>query len=238
MTDMRVALVSGANRGIGLEISRQLARLGQMVALGARDTAKGEKAADELRTEGLEVPVIALDVADPASCAKAVSDVAAMFGRLDVLVNNAGVFLDTTETGQQRALSVSPNTVEQTFRINTLGPLCLIQAAVPLMKQQGYGRIVNVSSGMGQLSEMGGGHAGYRLSKSALNALTRVMAAELASQPIKVNAMCPGWVRTSMGGPGANRSVEQGAETAVWLATLEEDGPSGGFFRDMKPIAW
>ncbi len=135
-------------------------------------------------------------------------------------------------------LDVSVDLVMQTYLTNTVGPLRLIQAVVPAMQKLGYGRIVNLSSGAGQLSEMGSGFPAYRMSKSALNALTRLTAAELGPRPIKINAMCPGWVRTAMGGPNATRSVEKGAETAVWLATLPEDGPTGGFFRDMKPIAW
>jgi NAD(P)-dependent dehydrogenase (short-subunit alcohol dehydrogenase family) len=128
--------------------------------------------------------------------------------------------------------------VLETFKTNTLGPLQLIQAVVPHMKARGYGRIVNLSSGAGQLADMGGGFPAYRMSKAALNALTRIAAAELGPGDIKINAMCPGWVKTAMGGPGATRSVEKGAETAVWLATLPADGPTGGFFRDRKPIPW
>lgn len=238
MTQTRVALVTGANRGIGLEIARQLARLGLLVALGSRDPAKGQEAANTLISEGLELPVVALDTADPASCRKVVDDVVSMLGRLDVLVNNAGVFLEKEATGEQSALNVRPETVERTLRTNTLGPLVLIQSAIPVMLRQGYGRIVNLSSGLGQLAEMGGNYAGYRMSKAALNAVTRTIAAELAGSPIKINAMCPGWVRTDMGGPQADRTVEHGAETAVWLATLDNDGPTGGFFRDKAPIAW
>lgn len=238
MSQTRVALVTGANRGIGLEIARQLARLGFLVALGSRDSAKGRQAADVLVSEGLELPVIQLDTSDPASCHKAVDEVVTMLGRLDVLVNNAGVFLETKANGEASALDVRPQTVEQTLRTNTLGPLVLIQAAVPVMQRQGYGRIVNLSSGLGQLSDMGKNFVAYRLSKTALNAVTRTVAAELADSAIKINAMCPGWVRTDMGGPDASRSTEQAAETAVWLATLDDDGPTGGFFRDKAAIAW
>ncbi len=238
MSQTRVALVTGANRGIGLEIARQLARLGLLVALGARDPEKGKQAAEQLLSEGLELPVIQLDTSDPASCRKAVEEVVSMFGRLDVLVNNAGVFLDTAASGQQSALAVRPETVEQTLRVNTVGPLVLIQAAVPVMQGQDYGRIVNLSSSLGQLTEMGGTNVAYRMSKAALNAVTRTVAAELADSPIKINSMCPGWVKTDMGGSEADRTTEQGAETAVWLATLEDDGPTGGFFRDKTAIAW
>ena len=238
MSQTRAALVTGANRGIGLEIARQLARGGLLVALGARDAERGQSVADELRSEGLELPVIALDTSDPDSCRRAVDEVASMFGQLDVLVNNAGVFLEKQPTGESSALDVKPQTIEATFATNVIGPLVLTQAAVPLMRKQGYGRIVNLSSGLGQLADMGGNYAGYRMSKTALNAMTRAIAAELADTPIKINAMCPGWVRTDMGGHEAARSVEQGADTAVWLATLDDDGPSGGFFRDREPIAW
>lgn len=238
MAETRVALVSGGNRGIGLEIARQLARRGLLVALGTRDPGKGQQAAEQLLSEGLELPVVALDVSDQASCRRAVSEVAEMFHRLDVLVNNAGVFLDTSASGMSTSLDVSPATVEATMRTNLIGPMMLMQAAVPLMREQGYGRIVNLSSGLGQLSDMGGNYAAYRMSKTALNALTRTAAVDLAGTNIKVNSMCPGWVRTDMGGPEATRSVEQGAETAVWLATLDDDGPTGGFFRDSKPIDW
>ncbi len=238
MSQTRVALVTGANRGIGLEIARQLARLGLLVALGSRDLDKGREAAEALLSEGLELPVIQLDTSDPSSCHRAVEEVVSILGRLDVLVNNAGVFLETTPNGEASALNVRPETVVQTLRTNTLGPLVLVQAAVPVMQRQGYGRIVNLSSSLGQLAEMGANYVGYRMSKAALNAMTRTVAAELADSPIKVNAMCPGWVRTEMGGPDATRSTEEAAETAVWLATLADDGPTGGFFRDKAAIAW
>lgn len=155
--------------------------------------------------------------------------------RCDVLVNNAGVMADPRGS---RVLDSRPATYRETFETNLLGPLMLIQALVPLMKKGGYGRIVNLSSGQGQLSDMGAGTPAYRISKTALNALTRTCAAELSGGGILVNSVCPGWVKTDMGGPSAPRTVAQGADTAVWLATLPEGGPSGGFFRDRKPIPW
>jgi len=238
MAETRIALVTGANRGIGLEIVRQLSRAGLMAVLASRDVAKGREAAAKLASEGLEPPVVALDVTDEGSIRAAVGEVLSLFGRIDVLVNNAGVLHEGQSPDVSKVLELSPAMALATYETNTLGPLRTMQAVVPIMQKGGYGRVVNLSSGAGQLAEMGAGFPAYRMSKAALNALTRVTAAELGPAPIKVNAMCPGWVRTDMGGPNATRSVEQGAETAVWLATLPEAGPTGGFFRDKAPIAW
>lgn len=238
MTDKRVALVTGANRGMGLEIVRQLSRLGLIAVLAARDLEKGKVAAATLAAEEFDVPVVALDVTDADSIRAAVAEVRGLFGRIDVLVNNAAILKEGLLPEDTSVLDVSGDLVNQTFLTNTVGPLRMIQATVPGMRERGYGRIVNLSSGAGQLAEMGSGFPAYRLSKSALNALTRTTAAELGAHEIKINSVCPGWVRTDMGGPHATRTVEHGAETAVWLATLPEDGPTGGFFRDMKPIPW
>jgi len=238
MTVTRTALVSGANRGIGLEIVRELARLGLLAVIGARDPADGAKAAETLKSEGLEVPVVALDVDRETGAAEAVAEVQRLFGRLDVLVNNAAILIDAPGGFKASLFDLTGDTLRRTLETNLLGPVRLIQAAAPLMRAQDYGRIVNVSSGAGQLSDMGAGYPAYRMSKTALNALTRIAAAELAGKNIKVNAACPGWVRTDMGGAEADRSVEQGADTPVWLATLPDDGPTGGFFRDRKPMAW
>lgn len=238
MAETRVALVTGANRGIGFETARQLARLGIMTVLGSRSLAAGQKAAEPLAAEGLVAPVVALDVTNPDSVRAGIAEAMGLFGRIDILVNNAGVMLDVASQGMSSMSTVPADIVRATFEVNVIGPMTMTQMVLPIMRDQGYGRIVNVSSGMGQLSEMGGEHPAYRMSKAALNALTRVTAAEAGEGPIKVNSMCPGWVRTDMGGPDAPRTVEQGAETAVWLATLPESGPTGGFFRDKKPIAW
>lgn len=238
MTDKRVALVTGANRGMGLEIVRQLSRLGLIAVLAARDLEKGKVAAATLAAEEFDVPVVALDVTDADSIRAAVAEVRGLFGRIDVLVNNAAILKEGLLPEDTSVLDVSGDLVNQTFLTNTVGPLRMIQATVPGMRERGYGRIVNLSSGAGQLAEMGSGFPAYRLSKSALNALTRITAAELGAHEIKINSVCPGWVRTDMGGLHATRTVEHGAETAVWLATLPEDGPTGGFFRDMKPIPW
>lgn len=233
----QIALVSGANRGIGLEVSRQLARRGVTVVMGARDVAKGEAAAARLRAEGLCVEVVQLDVTRTDSVSAAVGEVLRRHGRLDILVNNAGILRDGPSSNASVGDIVLP-LVAETFDTNVLGPLRLMQAVLPAMRAARYGRIVNLSSGLGQLSEMGGGWPAYRMSKAALNALTRTCAAETEGQGIKVNALCPGWVKTDMGGPNAERSVEEGADTAIWLALIDEDGPSGGYFRDRMQIAW
>lgn len=238
MTDKRIAVVTGGNRGIGLEICRQLARQKEIqVVLTSRDLSKGQAAAQQLAEEGLQVEVFQLDMTAASEMAALAQWLKQTYGRLDILVNNAGVLLDQ-QRGQSSVFTIQLDTLQETMASNVYGPLLLCQALVPLMKANGYGRIVNLSSGMGQLSDMGGGYTAYRFSKVALNALTRILAAELHDSPILVNCMCPGWVKTEMGGPGANRSVEQGADTAVWLATLPNDGPTGMFFRDRSPISW
>jgi NAD(P)-dependent dehydrogenase (short-subunit alcohol dehydrogenase family) len=232
----RVAVVTGANRGIGFEICRQLARgAGMRVVLTARNEAKGSAAAKKLRDEGLEVDFHVLDVAKEGSVRTFAGWLEGTCKRCDVLVNNAGIMADPRGS---RVLDSRLQTWRETLDTNVVGPLMMIQAMVPLMRRQRYGRVVNMSSGQGQLSDMGPGTPAYRVSKTALNALTRTLAAELGGGGILVNSMCPGWVKTDMGGAGAPRTVEQGADTAVWLATLPDEGPSGGFFRDRKPIPW
>jgi NAD(P)-dependent dehydrogenase (short-subunit alcohol dehydrogenase family) len=228
----RVALVSGGNRGLGREVARRLAEDGYAVVIGSRDVEKGRAAAAEL---GDNVSVCRLDTADPESIESCLIEIDERHGRLDVLVNNAGI-----EGGGWRtdATDVDLDEVRDTLETNLFGAWRLTQLALPLMRRNGYGRIVNLSSGMGQLSDMGGHAPSYRLSKVGLNALTRMLTAELDGENILVNSCCPGWVRTDMGGPSANRSVEEGGATPYWLATLPDDGPRGGFFRDRKPIPW
>lgn len=232
--DGRVALVTGANRGIGLEVVRQLALRGFDALLGARDVRKGEAAAGALKAQGLKVTYVPLDVTDARSVEEAARFVAERFGRLDVLVNNAAILYDSW----QRAAEADLETVRAAFETNTLGPWRVSQAFLPLLRRSGHGRIVNVSSESGSLSSMGGGTPAYGVSKVSLNALTRMLAAELRGQRILVNSVCPGWVATEMGGADAPRTVEEGAASVLWAATLPDTGPTGGFFRDGEPLAW
>lgn len=231
MTDNRVALVSGGNRGIGLEICRQLADKGYTVILGSRDETQGREAAEKL--DG-DVHARQLDISDEESVKRLAESIEEEFGRLDVLVNNAGISNDHGQSGVEADL----DRVREALEANLFGAWRLSEAAIPLMRRNGYGRIVNISSGLGALEDMGGGQPGYRISKTSLNALTRILSSELRGTGILVNSVCPGWVQTDMGGSSASRTVEEGADTPVWAATLQDNGPTGGFFRDRRPIAW
>ena len=235
----RIAVVTGANRGIGREVCRQLALRDCTVVLTSRDAKKGNEAAHAFQEEGLDVTAMALDVTDPESVQALRDEVEHRFSRVDVLVNNAGILPDSRKNPEGISiLTARLETLRTAMETNVYGALHVAQLLVPLMRKHDYGRIVNVSSGMGQLSEMGGGYPGYRISKTALNAVTRVLSQELLGENILVNSVCPGWVRTDMGGPSATRSLEQGAAGIVWAATLPNDGPTGGFFRDGEPLAW
>jgi NAD(P)-dependent dehydrogenase (short-subunit alcohol dehydrogenase family) len=231
----RVAVVTGANRGIGFAIARELARRGVHVVLTARDPARGDAARARLAAEGLTVSFHPLDVRDPGEARALAARLEAGHGRLDILVNNAGILPDPKGT---RVATLDPAVLRDALETNAVGALAVTQALLPLMRRSGYGRIVNLSSELGQLESMGAGTPAYRISKAGLNALTRTLAAELSGSNIKVNALSPGWVRTGMGGPSAPRSPEEGADTAVWLALLPDDGPTGGFFKDRRPIPW
>jgi NAD(P)-dependent dehydrogenase (short-subunit alcohol dehydrogenase family) len=236
--DRRIAVVTGGNRGLGFEVCRQLARKGLFVILTGRDSSKAEQAAEKLRGEGLEVIAHQLDVTDETSVSALRHFVRWSYGRLHVLVNNAGVSLDQARA--IRSLQDAPvvGTLRDTLDPNLFGPLRTSRALVPMMREGGYGRVVNVSSELGSLTKMGEGYPTYRISKTALNALTRILAAELKGTGVLVNSGAPGWVRTDMGGPNAPRPVEEGADTIVWLATLPDDGPTGGFFQDRQPLPW
>jgi NAD(P)-dependent dehydrogenase (short-subunit alcohol dehydrogenase family) len=237
----RVAVVTGANRGIGFEISRQLAQRGYAVILTARDPAKGRAAVRVLAREGLDVTFHQLDVTDTAGIKRFARHLRRKVGRLDVLVNNAGIYLEGGYVDDRLPESIFDESIDKvrvTMETNLYGPYQLCQALIPLMREGGYGRVVNVSSRSGQLNEMGGREAAYRMSKAALNALTRILAAELPGGRVLVNSMSPGWVRSDMGGPKAPKTLAEGADTAVWLATLPNRGPHGGFFRERKLIPW
>jgi NAD(P)-dependent dehydrogenase (short-subunit alcohol dehydrogenase family) len=231
---MRAAsVVTGANRGIGLEVVRQLANRGQVVYLGSRELQSGNAAAEPLLAAGLDVRPVALDVTDPATLNALAAQISEEHDQLDVLVNNAAIHYDTWESAVEADLA----TVGQAIETNVLGAWQTTQALLPLLRLSSHARIVNVSSGAGSLTDMGGGTPAYRITKASLNALTRMWAAELTKPPILVNSICPGWVATDMGGPGG-RPVSEGAQGIVWAATLPDNGPTGGFFRDQHPIPW
>ncbi len=268
---MKTVLVTGGNRGIGLEICRQLDQLGFSVILGSRDLNKGKKAARSLSNN---VAIQSLDVRDEKSINDLFTFINAKYGQLDVLINNAGLgtaFIDrknsvlkpakdfvrsnfgetvrkinklrskahnaNSDKSGFKAKDIPLSGVKEIMETNFYGPWRMIQVFLPLILKSNNGRIINMSSGLGELDSLNGNYPGYSMSKASLNALTIMFANELKEQGIIVNAMCPGWVRTDMGGPNAPREVSEGADTAVWLAT-EENIPSGKFFRDRKEIPW
>jgi NAD(P)-dependent dehydrogenase (short-subunit alcohol dehydrogenase family) len=233
MSEQRTALVTGANRGIGLEVCRQLAARGLRVVLAARDRARADAAAAGLRDAG-DVVAATLDVTDRRSVRKLATDLSDRGLHVDVLVNNAAVLVGES-TG---VLETTVDDLRATFETNLFGVVLVSQAFVPGMITRRYGRVVNVSSQAGQLLSMGTYAPAYSMSKAALNAFTRQLAAATQGRNVLVNSADPGWVRTAMGGPSAPRSVEQGADTPVWLATLPAKGPTGGFFSERKPIDW
>ncbi|HJW26702.1 MAG TPA: SDR family oxidoreductase [Rhodocyclaceae bacterium] len=236
MPNQTISVVTGASRGLGRETARQLAAVkGHLVVATARNVADLESLRSELRAAGHAVECQPLDVTRDDSVAALGRWLKERFGRVDVLVNNAGIGIDERETS---LLDVSLDILRTTLETNLYGVLRVTQAVLPLMRGSRAGRVVNLSSGLGQLSDMASGVPAYRISKTALNAVTRILATEMAESGIKVNSVCPGWCRTDLGGPKAPRSVEEGVDTVVWLATLPEDGPTGGFFRDRKPIPW
>ncbi len=227
----RTALVTGGNRGIGLAIARQLAELGNSVLLGSRDLKDGENAAKSLRRPGLDIEPVHIDLTHAATIDAAVDEIEKSGRHVDTLVNNAGVL------HEKPILALTEAEIGDSIAVHLTGPLRLIRSLAPSMVAKRYGRIVNMSSGWGSFAEGMGGPGLYGVTKAALNALTVRLAQEFPSS-VKVNAMCPGWVRTRMGGQGATRTPDDGADTAVWLATLPDDGPTGGFFRDREAIEW
>jgi NAD(P)-dependent dehydrogenase (short-subunit alcohol dehydrogenase family) len=232
MRQKKIAIVTGANRGIGYEVCRQLAESGYQVILTARNREKGKKAAEILLNDGLDVKFRQVDISDRQSITNFATNLGSL--PIHILVNNAAIYYDSYN------LAVKPDFIlaEEAIQTNVLGAWRMITAILPLMKSVPDARIVNVSSASGMMEGMGGGAPAYSLTKAALNVLTIKLAAELSQTGIKVNAVCPGWVRTDMGGSNAPRSVEQGAKGIVWAATLPYDGPTGGFFRDGKRLPW
>ncbi len=223
---MPVALVTGANRGIGREVARQLAERDHDVVVSARDAGNAGEAAEAVGGRPL-----ALDVSDPASIERAAGELS----ELDVLVNNAGVGTDWGVAGTEPDFEA----IQAALDTNFFGAFRLTVALLPVLRQGAHPRVVNVSSGMGGVTEMGGWSPGYRVSKAALNAMTRILSTELADEGVLVNSACPGFVATDMGSQfGAKKPVEEAAQGIVWLATLPDDGPTGGFFRDGKRIAF
>lgn len=244
MTDQRIALVTGGNRGIGLEIAIQLAERGLAVLIGSRQGRPGSETDDAIVERGVGEMIrhVPLDVTDQASIDGLPAFFAREFGQLDVLVNNAGISIDAwTPLGE-----MTDAVLEETLQTNLFGVHRVSRTLLPLLRRSPSARIVGVSSTLGSISDIGDPDSpygqvvcpAYRISKAALNAWTATLARELSGTTIKVNAACPGWVRTRLGGDQAPRSVAEGADTPVWLATLPDDGPSGGFFRDRKRIPW
>ena len=238
----KIALITGANKGLGLETARQLGQLGMTVILGARDAAKGEAAAAILRSEGLHAEGLVIDVSSTPSVVAAAKEIEARHGRLDVLVNNAGIALDFGVS----SLEVSEDAVRGTFETNFFGPFRVTQAFLPLLRKATNARVVNLSSVLGSIGLAADTTStynafkgmAYQTSKAALNMMTVAMGNELKAEGIKVNAAHPGWVKTEMGGAGAMLEIPDGATTSVRLATLAEDGPTCGYFHKDSPIVW
>jgi NAD(P)-dependent dehydrogenase (short-subunit alcohol dehydrogenase family) len=228
-----VVVVTGGNRGIGFEICRQMAARGARVVLTARKPAAGAAAIKKLAALKLAVGFHPLDVTDARSIVALRDFLKETYGRIDVLINNAGIIAK----GEAPALKVDLATIRATLETNAFGPLYLAQTLAPLLKRSRSARIVNMSSGMGELSDNSGGHAAYRISKTALNAVTATLAAELRGV-VTVNSVCPGWVKTDMGGPNAELEVAEGADTAVWLALDAPQSLTGKFVRDREVIPW
>jgi NAD(P)-dependent dehydrogenase (short-subunit alcohol dehydrogenase family) len=227
----KTAFVTGANKGIGFEVARQLAASGIKVFLGARDPEKGRAAVEKLRHHNLDAEFVQVDVSSEASITAAVAHIAQRTPSLDILVNNAGIYSD-------EGMEFESRVIRESFETNALGPLLVTRACMPLLKKAAPSQVVNVSTGMSATADRREGAIAYRISKTALNAITRIVSNELYDDKIWVNAACPGWVRTDMGGANATRDVVKGAETIVWLATGGAGKATGNFYRDQKQIDW
>jgi len=234
LQDKQAALVTGANRGIGYELVKQLASMGFKVILTSRDPKKGSEAAQQLAESGLDVSFVVMNVTDQESIRQAALTITETVGRLDVLINNAGVYLD----GNAKLLTMDHAILERTMSTNFFGVYHVMRSFIPLMEKRGYGRIINVSSEYGAMNAMSSQGAGaYKISKLAMNALTRLAEAEVRGD-FKIYAVDPGWVSSDMGGPSAPRTPKRAADLILRLATMESEGPRGGFFKDGKPIDW
>jgi NAD(P)-dependent dehydrogenase (short-subunit alcohol dehydrogenase family) len=231
---VRIALVTGSNKGIGFETARELASKGWRVVIGARNPEAGRTAVQKITNEGGRVDFLMLDVADSESIKRAAIEFSNLADHLDVLINNAGVYLDEGVN----ILTVNRQQLAATFQTNTFGPVAVTQAFLPFLRKSEAARVVNVSSGYGQLEGLAASVPGYCLSKLALNGVSIMLSSALQADRIPVNSVCPGWVRTDMGGPNAPLSVEQGADTIVWLAAEAPQDVTGKFFQDRKSIPW
>lgn len=239
MSKDKIALITGANKGIGFETSRQLGRSGCKVLLGARDEARGREAVETLIKEGIDAQLLVLDVTNQDTIDKAVTFIREAYGRLDILINNAGVFLEKGVLPSE----LKPATLRETFEVNFFGVFAVTAALLPLLKKSAGGRIVNVSSGQGSLTRSSSPEAAriqlaYNSSKAALNALTIQFAKEFRNTPLKINAAAPGYTVTDMNEGKGSRTVQQASGIIVRLALLDETGPSGGYFEDAGPIPW
>lgn len=232
--DKKIAVVTGGNRGIGFQVCRDIAKKGFKVLLTARNSEKGMESAEILQSEGLDVTFYELDVSSAESIDTFYNRVAEEFGRIDVLVNNAAIIPDARSSG----LSLEIQELQVSLETNVYGIILLSQKIITLMIKNNYGRIINMSSGMGQFADMGSGYLAYRISKTAVNTITKVLANETDSHNIQINSVDPGWVKTEMGGAGASLSVEEGADTIVWLSTQPDDSPTGMFYKKREIIPW
>ena len=234
----KIAVVTGASRGLGYATSEALAQRGFKVVMAMRSPEKFQKQLNALKIKDLDVIPVKLDVSSEKNIIEFCDFIKREFGYVDVLINNAGIMIDKEDGGNSSPLKTRSSTIQKTFQTNTMGPFLLTQKIFPMMKQEGYGRIVNVSSSMAQLSVSQKASAAYRLSKTSLNMVTNLFAAEVGSEDICINSISPGWVKTDMGGPHAEKTIEQGIKGILWAATLPQGGPTGGYFQDGEPLSW